>query len=140
VHTHPKFSIAFAARGLELRPVSHEGSYFWPPGVPVFAEFTDLVRTSAQGDRVARALGHARAVFLHSHGVVVVGPTIAEACCSSVSDSTPHAYSASSYTPAGPSGSDFTPTRSPRTTAPRSRTRRRSSATRSCCRWSTCSS
>jgi len=84
VHTHPKFSIAFAARGLELRPVSHEGSYFWPPGVPVFAEFTDLVRTSAQGDRVARALGHARAVFLQSHGVVVVGPTIAEACCAAV--------------------------------------------------------
>ena len=84
VHTHPKFSIALAARGLELRPVSHEGSYFWPPGVPTFTEFTDLVRTTTQGEHVARALGHSRALFLRSHGIVVVGPTIAEACCAAV--------------------------------------------------------
>lgn len=84
VHTHPKFSIAFAARALELRPVSHEGSYFWPPGVPTFTEFTDLVRTPAQGDRVARALKHSHALFLQGHGVVVVGTTIAEACCAAV--------------------------------------------------------
>ena len=80
VHTHPKFGIAFAARGLELRPVSHEGAYFWPPGVPVFSAFTDLVRTPAQGEAVARALGHARAIFLRNHGVAVVGPSVAEAC------------------------------------------------------------
>jgi ribulose-5-phosphate 4-epimerase/fuculose-1-phosphate aldolase len=80
VHTHPKFGIAFAARGLELRPVSHEGAYFWPPGVPTFAEFTDLVRTPAQGGAVSRAMGNARAVFLRNHGVAVVGPTVAEAC------------------------------------------------------------
>jgi L-fuculose-phosphate aldolase len=64
--------------------VSHEGSYFWPPGVPIFDDFTDLVRTPAQGKTVARALGKARALFLRSHGVVVVGPTVAEACCAAV--------------------------------------------------------
>jgi len=84
VHTHPKFGLAFAARGLDLRPVSHEGSYFWPPGVPSFSEFTDLVRTPAQGKAVARALGKSRALFLRDHGVVVVGSTIAEACYAAV--------------------------------------------------------
>jgi L-fuculose-phosphate aldolase len=80
VHTHPRHCIALAARGAELRPVCHEGCFFWPPGVPVFSEFTDLVRTREQGEAVARSLGHARAVFLRNHGVVVVGATVPEAC------------------------------------------------------------
>ena len=84
VHTHPKFGIAFAARGLDLRPVSHDGAYFWPPGVPTFADFTDLVRTKEQGRAVSRVLGRARAVFLLNHGVAVVGPSVAEACCAAV--------------------------------------------------------
>lgn len=84
VHTHPKFGIAFAARGLELRPVSHEGAYFWPPGVPTFTEFTDLVRTRAQGEAVSIKLGVARAIFLRNHGVAVVGATVAEACVAAV--------------------------------------------------------
>src|SRR5262249_50181731 len=49
VHTHPIHSVALAARGLSLRPVGHEGSFFWPPDVPVFTEFTDLVRTRGPG-------------------------------------------------------------------------------------------
>lgn len=84
VHTHPKFGIAFAARGLELRPVSHDGAYFWPPGAPTFSEFTDLVRTPEQGAAVAKALGGARAIFLRNHGVAIVGPTVAEACYAAV--------------------------------------------------------
>jgi ribulose-5-phosphate 4-epimerase/fuculose-1-phosphate aldolase len=84
VHTHPKFGLALVARGLALRPVSHEASFFWPPDVPVFTEFTDLVRTSPQGKSVARALGKAHALFLLAHGVVVVGQTVAEACCAAV--------------------------------------------------------
>jgi L-fuculose-phosphate aldolase len=80
VHTHPRHCIALAARGAELRPVCHEGCFFWPPGVPVFTEFADLVRTREQGEAVARSLGHARAVFMRNHGVVVVGATIPEAC------------------------------------------------------------
>jgi ribulose-5-phosphate 4-epimerase/fuculose-1-phosphate aldolase len=79
VHTHPRFGIAFAARGGELRPISHEGSFFWPPGVPIFDRFTDLVRTREQGEAAAQALGQGKALFLRNHGVVVAGTTIAEA-------------------------------------------------------------
>lgn len=80
VHTHPRHAIALAARGSELLPVCHEGCFFWPPGVPVFSDFSDLVRTREQGEAVARSLGGARAVFLRNHGVVVVGATVPEAC------------------------------------------------------------
>ena len=45
VHTHPAYSVAFAARGRPLQPVGHEGSYFCPPGVPVFDRKTDLILT-----------------------------------------------------------------------------------------------
>lgn len=84
VHTHPKFGIAFAARGLELRPVSHEGSYFWPPGVPTFTEFTDLVRTREQGEAIARALGEAKAIFLRNHGIAVADASVVEAVCAAL--------------------------------------------------------
>jgi L-fuculose-phosphate aldolase len=78
VHTHPRYSIAFAARGAPLRPVSHEGSLFWPPGVPVFDAFTDLVRTRAQGEAVAAALGSGRALFLRNHGIVAADASLPE--------------------------------------------------------------
>ncbi len=79
VHTHPKFSLALAARGLRLRPVSHEGSFFWPPEVPIFEEFTSLVRTREQGERVAGALGDRPALFLRNHGIAVCGADVASA-------------------------------------------------------------
>lgn len=78
VHTHPRFSVAFAARGVPLRPVSHEGSFFWPPGVPTFDRFTDLVRTREQGEAVASELGAGRAVFLRNHGIVCADASVAE--------------------------------------------------------------
>lgn len=80
VHTHPLHSIALAARGSDLRPISHEGSYFWPPAVPVFDEFTDLVRTAEQGRAVASRLGDRPALFLLNHGIVVTGSRPSEAC------------------------------------------------------------
>jgi L-fuculose-phosphate aldolase len=84
VHTHPPHSIALAARGSRLRPVSHDGSLFWPPEVPIFTDFTDLVNTRPQGETVAKALGEHRAMFMRNHGIVVVGASVAEACCAAI--------------------------------------------------------
>ena len=84
VHTHPPYSIAFAARGGRLRPVSHEGSFFWPPGVPTYTASSDLIRTKAQGETLARVLGAARAIFLRNHGIAVVGGSIAEAAYAAI--------------------------------------------------------
>jgi ribulose-5-phosphate 4-epimerase/fuculose-1-phosphate aldolase len=85
VHTHPPYSIAFAARDAPLRPVSHEGSFFWPPDVPIFDRFTDLVRTAEQGRLVADALGSGAALFLRNHGIVVAHETIPEAVWAALS-------------------------------------------------------
>ena len=84
VHTHPIHSVALAARGLALRPVGHEGSYFWPPDVPVFAEFTDLVRTRAQGEAVAGSLADRPAVFLRNHGIAVGERSLKWATCAAI--------------------------------------------------------
>src|SRR5437016_11168762 len=41
--------------------------------------YNGLVVDEAEGDRLARVLGAKRALFLANHGVIVVGPTVAEA-------------------------------------------------------------
>jgi ribulose-5-phosphate 4-epimerase/fuculose-1-phosphate aldolase len=84
VHTHPPHSVALGARRLQLLPVGHEGALFWPPGVPLFEEFTDLVTTRAQGERVAAALGGGLALFLRNHGIVVAAPTVARATIAAI--------------------------------------------------------
>ncbi len=84
VHTHPIHSVAFAARGLRLRPVGHEGSLFWPPEVPVFDQFTDLVRTREQGEAVARSLGDRPGLFLRNHGIAVAERSLQWATCAAI--------------------------------------------------------
>jgi ribulose-5-phosphate 4-epimerase/fuculose-1-phosphate aldolase len=41
--------------------------------------YNGLVVDDAEGDRLARALGRKRVMFLANHGVIAVGPSIAEA-------------------------------------------------------------
>jgi ribulose-5-phosphate 4-epimerase/fuculose-1-phosphate aldolase len=41
--------------------------------------YNGLVTDDAEGDRLARVLGGKRVMFLANHGVIVVGPTVAEA-------------------------------------------------------------
>lgn len=84
VHTHPIHSVALGARRIPIRPVGHEGALFWPPGVPLFEEFTDLIRTAEQGQRVAAALGDGLALFLRNHGIVVAASSIALATVAAI--------------------------------------------------------
>ncbi|MGH8736760.1 MAG: aldolase [Burkholderiales bacterium] len=41
--------------------------------------YTGLVTDAAEGDRLARVMGSKRVMFLASHGVIVAGPSVAEA-------------------------------------------------------------
>lgn len=84
VHTHAPHAVAMAAAGLEVRPVSHEGTLFTPPGVPRFEVTGDLILTRELGMAVAEALGDARALFLVNHGVVTVGPDVPSAVVTAV--------------------------------------------------------
>jgi ribulose-5-phosphate 4-epimerase/fuculose-1-phosphate aldolase len=76
VHSHPPHSVALAAAGARLRPVSHAGAWFVPPDVPRFEKTSDLILDAALGADVAEALGDRQALFLVNHGVVTVGPDV----------------------------------------------------------------
>lgn len=84
VHVHSRYSVALAAAGVELRPVSHEANYFAPLGVPRYTETADLILTADLGRSVAEALGKADALFLVNHGVAVVGPDLETATVAAV--------------------------------------------------------
>jgi L-fuculose-phosphate aldolase len=84
VHTHPIYSVAFAALGEPLRAVSHEGAQFTPPDVPRFTRTSDLIATRELGEEVAATLGEASACYLINHGIVVAGDTIEKAVVSAI--------------------------------------------------------
>lgn len=79
VHTHPPHSIAIAASGQPLLPVSHAGTMFVPPDVPRFTKTAELIVTSELGSDVAQTLAHLHALFLVNHGIVTAGADIPDA-------------------------------------------------------------
>lgn len=82
VHSHPLYSIAFAATGWPLRALSHEGCYFVPPDLPRFTVTHDVVGTVALGEALADCLGQRNAVLMPGHGITVVGASIGDAVAS----------------------------------------------------------
>jgi L-fuculose-phosphate aldolase len=84
VHTHPIYSIAFAATGQPLHAVSHEGAQFTPPDVPRFTRTSDLITTRELGEEVAITLGECPACYLINHGIVVAGNTIEKAVVAAI--------------------------------------------------------
>src|SRR6516225_1084547 len=79
VHTHPPHSIALAAAGQPLLPVSHAGTLFVPPAVPRFTRTAELIVTHELGQDVANTLAHLHALFLVNHGIVTAGATVPDA-------------------------------------------------------------
>lgn len=79
IHTHPLYSIAFAATEQPLRALSHEGCMFTPPDVPRFTLTANLIVTRQLGEAVATTLGEASACYLVNHGIVVASETIERA-------------------------------------------------------------
>ncbi|MEU0690546.1 class II aldolase/adducin family protein [Streptomyces uncialis] len=84
VHSHGESAVAFAATGLPLRPVGHEGTLFWPPDIARFTETGDLIDTPERGEAIAVALGDRNALLLHRHGLVTVGPDVPTAVLTAI--------------------------------------------------------
>ncbi|MGW6539145.1 class II aldolase/adducin family protein [Streptomyces sp. NPDC055051] len=79
VHSHAPYTLLFGACDLELRPLSHEGSYF-VDATGLFTTTSNTVLDIATGDRIAKELGDTgRAVFLRNHGGVIVGKSVRHA-------------------------------------------------------------
>ncbi|MBM2811032.1 MAG: ribulose phosphate epimerase [Chloroflexi bacterium] len=84
VHTHPTLPTVLATSGHRIRPVTHEGCYFYPPDIPIFSEMTDLIVTRDQGASVARALGSHRALLMKNHGIAIAAASVEEAVVASM--------------------------------------------------------
>jgi len=83
VHAHPTYAVALSLAGTPLKPAGQPGAFF-PDGVAIFDETTDIITTREMAARMAAALGSADALILKGHGVVVCGRSIEEACVGSV--------------------------------------------------------
>lgn len=79
VHSHPPHSIAIAASGQPVRPVSHAGTLFVPPDVPRFTKTAELIVNAQMGADVAATLGAQYAMFLVNHGIVTAGKDVRDA-------------------------------------------------------------
>lgn len=77
LHTHPDYTVAFSATGLELRPLSQPAAAFFE-SLSTYTDTIDLIRSKEMGAGVARALGPNKAVLLKNHGVAVGGASIEE--------------------------------------------------------------
>ena len=79
LHTHMPYATALTLlEGARLEMVEQNALRFHDD-VAYDDVYNGLVVDDAEGDRLARVLGSKRVMFLASHGVIVVGPTVAEA-------------------------------------------------------------
>jgi L-fuculose-phosphate aldolase len=84
VHTHPPLATVLGSSGHTITAVTHEGSFFTPPQVPVFTEMTDLIVTREQGQSVARAMGDHKLLFMKNHGIALAAASVEEATVGSM--------------------------------------------------------
>src|ERR671919_419575 len=79
LHTHMPYATALTLlEGGRLEMVEQNALRFHDD-IAYDDVYNGLVVDDAEGDRLARALGTKRVMFLANHGVIVVGPTLAEA-------------------------------------------------------------
>src|SRR5688500_3436993 len=79
LHTHMPYATALTLlEGGRLEMVEQNALRFHDD-IAYDDVYNGLVVDDAEGDRLARALGTKRVMFLANHGVIVVGPSVAEA-------------------------------------------------------------
>ncbi len=79
LHTHMPYATALTLlEGGRLEMVEQNALRFHGD-IAYDDTYNGLVVDAAEGDRLARALGDKRVMFLANHGVIVVGPSVAEA-------------------------------------------------------------
>jgi len=81
-HLHAPCATLYAIARREFRPVTLQGALFGN-GVPLYTE-PRLVKTVAQGQRLAAVIGDKRAAFLRGHGIALAGRDIEEMFYSSL--------------------------------------------------------
>jgi len=89
VHGHPLHATAFGATNAQFAYLTHDAVLF-ANGISTYDGVPDLIVDEQQGAMVAEALGHARALLLRNHGVLVaerdlrwavLASVLLERCC-----------------------------------------------------------
>lgn len=79
LHAHPVYATALAMlREGRLLPC-HQNALRFYDRVAYYDDYGGLVLDEAEGDRIAAALSERTVLFMKNHGVIVVGPTVADA-------------------------------------------------------------
>ncbi|MGA2549094.1 MAG: class II aldolase/adducin family protein [Burkholderiaceae bacterium] len=74
-HTHSLHGKAFSALGRKLEPLSQDDCVFYQDH-GLFEGFSGVVYETSEGQRIAQALGPAKAVILKNHGILTAGPSV----------------------------------------------------------------
>ena len=79
LHAHPPYATAIAClEGGRLLPC-HQNALRFVDRVAYYDDYGGLVLDAAEGDRIAASLSDKSVLFLKNHGVIVTGPTVADA-------------------------------------------------------------
>jgi len=79
LHTHMPYATALTLLEGGRLEMAEQNALRFHDDIAYDDTYNGLVVDNAEGDRLARVLGDKRVMFLASHGVIVVGPSIAEA-------------------------------------------------------------
>ncbi len=79
LHTHMPYATALTLLENGRLEMVEQNALRFHDDIAYDDTYNGLVLDSAEGDRLARALGDKRVLFLANHGVIVVGPSVAEA-------------------------------------------------------------
>lgn len=74
-HTHSTYGKAWSALGRLLDPLSQDACIFHGDHA-LYADYGGVVLETDEGHRIARALGHRKAVILQNHGILTAGPSV----------------------------------------------------------------
>src|SRR5438067_1868051 len=77
-HSHSIYGKAWSSLGRLLDPITQDACAFYEDH-GVFDDYTGVVYDTAEGDRIAQALGKGKAVILRNHGLLTVGGSVHEA-------------------------------------------------------------
>ena len=79
LHTHMPYATALTLLENGRLEMAEQNALRFHGDIAYDDTYNGLVVDPAEGDRLARVLGNKRVMFLASHGVIVVGPSVAEA-------------------------------------------------------------
>jgi ribulose-5-phosphate 4-epimerase/fuculose-1-phosphate aldolase len=77
-HAHSLYGKTWSTLGRLLDPITQDACAFYEDH-SLFQDYSGVVYELSEGDRIAEALGHRKAVILQNHGMLTVGSTVDEA-------------------------------------------------------------